>query len=193
MKKEYFSFMKNIVNFFYELGQLKRVRRSGWWALGIELPESIAEHSFRTAVIGYFLAKLEKVDVNKVMLMCLFHDFPETRLNDLHRVGRRYIDFKEAETKVNKEQTENLDKGMFALHKEFQEQKTKEAIVAKDTDLLECAVQAKEYIDQGYKDAKNWIDNVKIVLKTKNAKKLLKLIEKTSSNDWWKKLKKIER
>ena len=185
--------MKDIINFFFELGQLKRVRRSGWWLLGIEHPESVAEHSFRAAIIGYFLAKLEKVDLNKVTLMCLFNDLHETRLNDLHKVGHRYIDFRKAETRAHKEQTENLDKNIFSLHKEFQEQKTKESVVARDADLLECAVQAKEYIDKGYKDAKNWNDNIKKILKTKNAKKLFKLIEKNSSNEWWKHLKKSER
>lgn len=185
--------MKDIINFFYEIGELKRVKRSGWWLLGIKDPETVAEHSFRAAIIGYFLAKLEKVDVNKTTLMCLFNDLHETRINDLHKVGHRYIEFRKAETKVHKEQTENLDKDIFSMHNEFKEQKTKESIVARDADLLENAVQAKEYIDQGYKNAQNWIDNVRSVLKTKNAKKLLKLIEKTSSNEWWKELKKIER
>src|SRR3989338_7953610 len=189
----FFILMKNILNFFYESGQLKRVKRSGWWLIGIENPESVAEHSFRTAVIGYFLAKLEKVDENKVTLMCLFNDLHEARLNDLHKVGHKYINFKEAETKAHKEQTYDLDKNIFSLHKEFQEQKTKESIVARDADLLENAVQAKEYMDQGYKDAKNWIDNIKTILKTKNAKELLKSVEKTNSNEWWKKLKKISR
>src|SRR3989338_6068582 len=102
--------MKNMLNFFYELGQLKRVKKSGWWLLGIENPESVAEHSFRTAVIGYFLAKLEKADENKVTLMCLFNDLHEARLNDLHKVGHKYINFREAETKAHKEQTYDLDK-----------------------------------------------------------------------------------
>lgn len=185
--------MKDITNFLFELGQLKRVRRSGWWLLGIEHPESVAEHSFRAAVVGYFLAKLEKVDVNKVTLMCLFNDLHETRLNDLHKVGHKYIDFREAETKAHKDQTFNLDKDIFSLHKSFQEQKTKESVVARDADLLENAVQAKEYIDQGFKDAQKWIDAIKTILKTQSAKKLLKLIEKTSSNEWWGHLKKIER
>ena len=60
-------------------------------------------------------------------------------------------------------------------------------------DLLENAFQAKEYIEIGYKDAQNWIDNIRTILKTGSAKKLLDEIEKTSSNEWWKNLKKIDR
>lgn len=183
----------NLVNFFFELGQLKRVKRSGWWLLGINNPESVAEHSFRAAAIGYFLAKLEKADENKITLMCLFNDLHETRINDLHKVGHKYINFKQAETKVHKEQTKKLDKNIFSLHLEFQEQKTKESIIARDADLLENALQAKEYIDQGYKNAQNWIENIKKIIKTNSAKSILKSIEITSSNNWWNDLKKIER
>ncbi|MBF0384955.1 MAG: HD domain-containing protein, partial [Candidatus Omnitrophica bacterium] len=40
------------VNLFAEAGLLKRVKRSGWWVAGIKDPESVAEHSFRCAVIA---------------------------------------------------------------------------------------------------------------------------------------------
>jgi putative hydrolase of HD superfamily len=188
--------LKKLTNFIFESGVLKNVKRSGWWMINVKDPENVAEHSFRSGVIGYLLAKLEKADVNKVAVMSLFNDMHETRLNDLHKVGQRYIDFKKAEVAARKEQTEslgNIGKELFDLHKEFLEQKTKEAIVARDADLLENAFQAKEYIEIGYKSAQNWIDNIRAVLKTDSAKKLLDEIEKTSSNNWWKDLKKIER
>ena len=86
-----------------------------------------------------------------------------------------------------------IGKEIFELNEEVQELKTKEADVAKDADLVEAAVQAKEYIDIGYTEAQNWIDNVKKIVKTLGAKKLVALIETTSSNDWWKGLKKIDR
>jgi len=188
--------VKKITNFIFELGALKNVKRSGWWIINVKDPENVAEHSFRSGVVGYLLAKLEKVDTNKVAMMCFLNDLHEARLNDLHKVGQRYIDFRKAETAAHKEQMESLGeigKELFELHKEFQEQKTKEAIAARDADLLENAFQAKEYIEIGYKAAQNWIDNIRTVLKTDSAKKLLDEIEKTSSNIWWKNLKKIER
>ncbi|MBU0536749.1 MAG: HD domain-containing protein, partial [Nanoarchaeota archaeon] len=137
--------MDRIADFFYEVGQLKRVKRSGFWLIGVTDPESVAEHSFRAGVIGYYLAKLEKADAGKVTQMCLFNDLHEARLNDLHKVGHRYIDFRKAETEANKEQTSGLGdigKEIFSIHEEFQTQKTKESIIARDADLLECAVQA---------------------------------------------------
>jgi putative hydrolase of HD superfamily len=188
--------IKKITNFIFELGALKHVKRSGWWLINVKDPENVAEHSFRAGVMGYVLAKLEKADADKVMKMALFNDLHEARLNDLHKVGHRYIDFKKAETAAFTEQVEDLKeigKEMLDIHNEFQARESKEALVARDADLLENAYQAKEYIEIGYKDAQNWINNIRKVINTDSGKKLLDDIEKTSSNDWWKNLKKIDR
>ncbi len=188
---------KDIVDFFFETGQLKRVKRSGWWLINIKDPETVAEHSFRAALIGYVLAKLEKVDSEKVILQCLFQDLNETRINDLHKVGQRYIEFKSVEKKVFSEQLDRLpaecQNELKQLFSEFQTDSSKEGAVARDADLLENACQAKEYIDLGYKDAQNWIDNIKKIIRTESGKRLLLEIEKSSSNDWWRELKKIIR
>jgi len=186
----------NLSNFFYELGQLKRVKRSGWWLINIKDPESIAEHSHRASMIAYVLAKLESVNPERTALLVLFHDIHEARLNDLHKVGQRYIDFKTAETAAHKAQVEPLGaigKDILNMHEELKNQKTNESIVARDADLLECLTQAREYKKSGYIDAQNWIDNIKTLLVTESAKKLAKELENTDPNDWWRGLKKSER
>jgi putative hydrolases of HD superfamily len=195
-KKQHKAEIPSIVNFVFELGQLKRVKRSGWWLIGVKDPESVAEHSFRAAAIGYVLAKMENSDADKVMRMCLFNDLHEARLNDLHKVGHRYIDFKSAEKTAFDEQIsilpDNIRDGLKGIIDDLQNDKTKEGIIARDADLLECAFQAKEYFDLGY-DTTNWIDNVRKNLRTRSAKSLLKEMENHNSTSWWHGLKKIER
>ncbi len=44
-----------LAKFGYEMGLLKRARRTGWWLAGVKDPETIAERSFRTALIAYLL------------------------------------------------------------------------------------------------------------------------------------------
>jgi len=189
--------MKDIISWFYEMGQLKRVKRSGWWVAGVKDPESVAEHSFRAALIGYVLAGLEGADRNKTAVMCLFNDVHEARINDLHKVGHRYIKFKEAEKKAFDEQTgklpEKIREEIRTLFGEYHNDGSKEGIIARDADLFECAVQAKEYLELGYKETQNWIDNVENLLKTNSAKKLFEEMKNTDSNIWWKNLKKTER
>ena len=115
----------DIAKYLYEVGQLKRVKRSGWWIAGIENPESVAEHSFRTAVIAYLLAEMEGADTERATFMALFHDAGETRTNDLHRIARRYVDWENVDKKVVEDQSkrlpENIRKGMIALHSEYEE------------------------------------------------------------------------
>ena len=87
--------MKHIVNFFFELGMLKKTPRSGYQFLGSGR-ESVADHTFRVATIGFTMARLdEEVDAFSVMRMCLFHDLPESRTGDLNYVNKHYVDVKE--------------------------------------------------------------------------------------------------
>lgn len=187
--------MKEFANLFFELGRLGRKKRSGPYLAGIKDPETIAQHSHRAMCIAYVLAKLENANVEKVLLMTLFHDFPESRLGDMNKVTLRYVKLENAEEKCLEEQTQNLPKEMqkeiLKSFKEFNARQTKEAIVAKDADLLECAVQSKEYLDLGVKSMVDWITNVENALKTESAKKLLKEIKATSSDEWWHGLKKL--
>ncbi len=189
--------MKELADFLFEAGQLKRVKRSGWWVINVKDPETVAEHSFRAAVVGYVLGKLENADVKKVVLMCLFNDFHEARLCDLHKVSQRYIDLKPAENSAFAEQVkdlpENFSGELKTMFNEFQEQSSKEGIIARDADLLENSLQAREYIKQGYSEAQDFIDNVRGLMKTDSAKKLMKQIERSDPDRWWKGLKKITR
>ncbi|MCH7590549.1 HD domain-containing protein [PVC group bacterium] len=187
----------NAINLFAEAGLLKKIKRSGWWVVGIKDPESVADHCFRCAFIGYYMAHLEGVDPFKVMAMALFNDIHEARINDLHKMGHYYINFKEAEKKVFKDQVVHLDRTikneMVSFREEYDRQKTKASIVARDADILECLLQAKEYYDSGYLKAKKFFKMAPDHLKTKSAKKFWKQIQNWDSGQWWEDVVKFER
>ncbi len=187
----------NILDFIAELGMLKRIKRSGWWMVGIPQEESVAEHSFRCAAIGYMLARMEKADPYKVLMMTLFNDLHEARINDMHKVAHRYLNVKEAERTAFKEQVDALGelfkKELTALRTEHDKQYTPESIIARDADILECLIQAKEYSDQGFKNAEKFFRKGPLHLKTKSAKRLWKNMKNWDSNVWWEKLSKFER
>jgi putative hydrolase of HD superfamily len=185
------------LNFFAEAGLLKRVKRSGWWVAGIENPETVAEHCFRCAVIGYYIAHCEDVDPFKVVTMTLFNDIHEARINDLHKMGHYYIEFREAEKKAFADQIAGLEKRVKAhmqkLRDEYDQQGSKESIVARDADILECLIQAKEYMDNGYPVAKTFFNRAPDYLKTGTARKLWKQAQRWDSHDWWQNVVKFER
>ena len=176
--------IKNITNFLFEVGSLKRIIRSGYQTLGSG-GETIAEHTFCCAVIGYSLAKIEKADENKVLKMCLFHDLLETRTGDLNLVNKQYN--KAFEEKARKDQCQNLPFGkeMLKLLSEYEKRKTKEAILAKDADFLEEMCQQKEHYETGNSRALEWMEYTKKRLKTKIAKQIAEQIIKNKVKDWW--------
>jgi putative hydrolase of HD superfamily len=51
-----------VVAFAYEMGVLKRLRRAGWWRVGVRDPESVAEHSLRVAQLAALIASEEGGD-----------------------------------------------------------------------------------------------------------------------------------
>jgi len=180
--------LQNIVEWILEAGLLKRTPRSGWSLLGVSNAESVADHSFRCAVIGYVLAHMENVDVHRTLLMTLFNDIHETRITDLHKMAQHYVDAGAAEDRSFSDQIGGLPDGVRGeladARDEYRAQVSKESIVARDADILECLVQAKEYSEQGQTSAALFMKNANY-LKTDSAQKLWALIESTDVNEWW--------
>lgn len=186
---------KSLINFFFELGMMKKLAHSGTKFAGVKHPDTLGEHTCRAAQIGYALAVEENGNPEKVAAMCLMHDTGEIRIGDFHRIARRYIDNSAGEKKAVEEQTENLPEGtkkrIRDLWNEFNDQKTLDAQIARDADLLETMLQAKEYLDTGHKAALRWLQNGSKFLKTRTAKDLFKDLQKTQFSDWWDHLNKV--
>ena len=188
--------IKKVVNFIFELSQLKRQTHAGWWKIGVKYPVTVAEHVFRASQIGYILAVMEgDADPEKVVTMIMIHDNAETRIGDQDKVAARYYSKGDAEAKAFIEQTEllseTIQKKWQAYFDEHESRTTKEGIIAKDADWLEQAFQAKEYVDTGYKAAQNWIDNVVEAVETESAKKIVREMQNVKFTEWFNGLKKM--
>lgn len=178
---------KGTAGYLLELGMLKRAKRSGWWIAGVKDPESIAEHSFRTAVVGSVLALMEGADPAKVALMCVFHDTQETRVGDIPHIGRRYVEAASNE-KVTADQVSaahpDVAAGIVRVVAEYEKGDGIEVVVAHDADKLECLLQAVEYREQGYANVQNWIDTSRAALKTASAQALAEAALTMTSVEW---------
>jgi len=193
--------MKNIINYIFEVGVLKREKHNGFKLIGVDNLGSVAEHALRAAQIGYILTVLENekhglnLSPEKVASILIFHDNGEARIGDLHKVASRYIDSKEAEQKAFTEQAERLPEKMkdslLEYYDEFENRNTKEGIIAKDADWLEAAFSAKEYYDLGNTLAMDWILNVEKALETDSSKEIIRKMKETRFTDWWVNLKKM--
>src|SRR5690242_21398926 len=82
---------EGLAAFGYELGLLKRVRRSGWWHAGVRDPESVGEHSLRAAQLAALLAAEEGASPERAAFLALWHDTQETRTGDLPLTAVDYL------------------------------------------------------------------------------------------------------
>ena len=177
--------MKRVIEFLFEVGMLKKTPRTGYQFLGSG-KESVADHSFRTAVIGYILATQQPAaDRNRVVLMCLFHDFPEARTGDHNYVNKRYVTADE--DGALRDQVRELPFGdeVIALATEFNQDATLEANLSRDADQLDLILELKEQLDFGNPGAKDWLDFAIKRLLTENARKMAEEILSTDSTNWW--------
>ena len=187
--------IQKLVSFFFEIGNLRKVIRAHQQALlSFDLSDTIASHSFRVALMGYFMAKELKADTDKVIKMCLLHDLEETRSSDHNWVHKKYV--KVFEDEIRQGQFKDLpgSKEMLKLAKEYKERKTLEAQIAKDSDLLDEIFLLKEYAWQGNKEAQRWLKGIEKnskksthqkMLFTKLAKEIAREAKKQPPSLWW--------
>lgn len=75
--------MKKFLDFFIEVGKLKKMPRRGWVINQIKNPESIADHIFRATIMGWILGeKKGGLNIEKLLKMALIHDLCETYAGD---------------------------------------------------------------------------------------------------------------
>ena len=177
--------MEEIANFLFEVGMLNKTPRTGFRFLGSG-KESVAEHILRTIFIGYSLCKLDPAaDELKVLRMCLVHDLPEARTGDQNYMYKKYVTVDEE--KAVRELTEQLPFGaeIKTVLEEFNEKKTREALLAHDADQLALILQLKECGDLGNQYSQEWLDFAVRRLCTDQGRKLAETILRTDWTQWW--------
>ncbi len=177
--------MKNIINFLFEAGMLKKTPRTGYQFLGTG-EESVADHSFRMTIIGYILAgEIPGADRNKTVLMCLFHDLHEARTGDQNYVNKRYNTVNEKKAVSHMTAGLSFGKEIAGLTDEFNLGESLEATIAKDADQLDLILELKEQKDLGNKYADEWLFYAKKRLINDKARELAEEILKTDHTEWW--------
>ena len=132
-------------------GKLKETKRAGWVKKAkIKDAESVADHTFRMALIGAYVSEELGFDSAKVMRMCLIHDLAESLIGDL------MPEEKPSEASHRKEEDAAMREILLKLParvsrvflkdwKELVSGKSKEAKAVWQIDKLEMGLQMKEY------------------------------------------------
>jgi putative hydrolase of HD superfamily len=75
--------MKDFLDFFIKVGELKRKHRKGWLVHQIKNSESTADHIFRMTVIAWILGRAKKLNLERIIKMALVHDLCEVYAPDV--------------------------------------------------------------------------------------------------------------
>jgi len=179
--------LRDTTGFLYEIGLLKRYKRTGWSQVGVPLPESVADHCFRVSVIASVLAAMEGADPQRAAFLALWHDSQETRTTDLPHLTKNYVSTA-ANEQVTRDQVAPLPSSVASMISaavaEYEAAETQEARCARDADKLECLLQAREYQEQGHANVQPWIDSSLAALATASAKQLAHEAMAQNSLDW---------
>ena len=106
--------------------------------------ENDAEHAWHMAIMDYLLQEYsnEKIDVARVMLMCLIHDVVEIDAGDTYAYDAEGLKTQKAREEAAKERLysmlpEDQKADLVAIFDEFEERKTPEAKFARALDNLQ--------------------------------------------------------
>jgi putative hydrolase of HD superfamily len=191
-KKENFR-IKKLANFLFETRILKYIPRAGLQFLKGPIKENLAEHTFYTAMVAWVLAKMDGEDEEKAVKMALIHDLTEGRGGDRDLINKIYggeIDEEKIIGEISKDH-ELKEFKIKNLIEEFLQEKTLEAKIVKDADVLSEILMEKDCLDLGNQKAKKWLEYSFKRLETKSGRELGKTLIETDSDEWW--LKIVER
>ena len=143
-----------LFDFFNIVSELKKIPRKGWKEkLGLQNPESVADHSYMTTVMAMVISDLDGLDTPKILKMSLLHDLAESATGDLMPEEISKKDKAELENQTISDIFVKLPKNLLndysKIWREYQEGKSNEAKLVHEVDRLEMALQARKYRLEG--------------------------------------------
>jgi putative hydrolase of HD superfamily len=142
-------------DFFQVIDNLKHSERQGWVDREIERPrDTVASHSFGSALIGWILAEEEGVDSDEVVKRALVHDLIMAFIPDLTPEDKGYENKEELEREKMEELLESLPDSISEeaepmIREEIGAIESEAGSIAKDADRLDTILQAKSYDNDG--------------------------------------------
>lgn len=169
--------MKKIIIFLQKVGKLKRLKRAGWVRHSIPDPESVADHSFRTALLAYVLVNELGVNTDKLIKMALLHDLAEALVGDITPHEAAWTHKHETEKKAMHQLTASLKNSeIMDLWLEIEKGVTLEAKALHELDKLEMVLQTLEY-EQKYKvDLSEFWDNANQHIQSPKLRLILEIL-----------------
>lgn len=176
--------LERLADFCNEAGMLRHTPRSGYAFLGSG-KESVAEHSYRTTVLGYMLARMAGLEPSRVVMLCLFHDLHEARTGDFNYVNHRYDTCRARAALEDATAGTGLADDILGAWDELEDARTDAARLAHDADQLDLICNLQAELSRGNEFAREWLDSALKRLRTPEGRELAETILRTDPNRWW--------
>lgn len=135
--------------------RLKDEVRAGWLLRAVSEPESVADHSWGTALLCLMHAPRAEVDADRAVRIALVHDIPEADVGDIPRrvdEGEQPISRAEKARREEQAMDRRADGPLSAavtLWREYEAGETPEAVFVRDMNLIDMCLQALFYEGTG--------------------------------------------
>ena len=158
--------MQTILDALLQLIPLERLPRTGWIQRGVAVPETLAGHVLSVAHLALALApRVEpKLDVDRVLALCVVHDSPEALTGDLPRSGSQLLPKgakRQAELRAAELVLGPLSELALSRSREFMARETREARFAGLCDKLQLGVRLLAYQRAGQGGLEEFVQTVR--------------------------------
>lgn len=137
---------RQLIDFLNVIEKLKCNTRHSWTSSGRQ--ESVAEHSWRLAVMAMLCAdEYPDLDINKVIKMCLIHDFGEAITGDIpafYKTSQHEAEEDQAVSALLSKLPNPIQEEMTALFAQMNAMDTDEARLYKALDNMETLISHNE-------------------------------------------------
>jgi len=177
--------LDRLADFLFEALMLKRTPRTGYQFLG-HGAETVAEHSFGTAVLAFTLARLSgRADLARTLKLALLHDLAEARTGDLNYMNKRYVEADEDRAVADAAAGLSFGPELLENWREWRAGETLEAKLAADADQLDMILELRRLEALGSAQAPEWLHYARKRLQTDEGRSLFEEIVRTDPERWW--------
>jgi putative hydrolase of HD superfamily len=168
-----------LVELYFEVCHLKQLFRQGWLRAGVpeRACESVAEHSFGVAILALVVAEelFPELDAGKAVTIALLHDLAEARAGDITvHDGVPQAEKERREREAMARMFEGVPNAprYVALWEEYEAQSSREAVLVRQLDRLEMALQGAVYEHQTGADLQEFMESARRVMEWEEIRRL---------------------
>lgn len=160
---EFRGYYQLMLDALLQMAHLKEQVRTGWTLRGVKQPESVADHSWATALLCLVYAPEAGVDRSRAVEIAVVHDLAEAITGDVPTRVATLDERTRAARKASSERTAMNEllqatdpvaaESIRSLWEEYEGRSTEEARFVRDMNLIDMCMQALTYERDGRHDS----------------------------------------